>query len=142
MTEIVNLTMRRLLLWPGIKSVKWICLMFCKDWTLKLSEEVAYIYINVARKARQIPALKEEIRKGTITVTKAKKITSVINAANQSHWLELARTASKAKLEKEVAAHSPGLAVRDKMTYVNPSLEIREAKSYSGPPLWKKFCGL
>ena len=41
---------------------------------LKLSESVAYIFINVARKSRQVPQLKEEIRRGNISVSKAKKI--------------------------------------------------------------------
>ncbi len=93
---------------------------------LKLSDEVAYVYIKVARTARQVPALKEEIKNGTITVTKAKKISAVINKENQAHWLELAKTASKAKLEKEVALHSPNGGVQDKMCYVNSQMEIVE----------------
>ncbi|MGE3756925.1 MAG: hypothetical protein AB7H97_04175, partial [Pseudobdellovibrionaceae bacterium] len=37
---------------------------------LKLSSEVAYIFIGVARKTREVPELKEEIRNGSITVSK------------------------------------------------------------------------
>jgi len=39
---------------------------------LGLSQEVAYIYINVARKSKEVPALKAEIQNGSITVSKAK----------------------------------------------------------------------
>src|SRR4051794_27956890 len=59
---------------------------------LGLSEEVAYVYIRVARTTQVIPALKEEIRSGNITVSKAKKIASVLNVENQNHWLELAKS--------------------------------------------------
>ena len=34
---------------------------------LNLSQEVAYIYIGVARKAREVPALKDEIRQGKLS---------------------------------------------------------------------------
>jgi 5-methylcytosine-specific restriction endonuclease McrA len=93
---------------------------------LKLSEEIAYIFINVARKAREVPALKEEIKRGAITVSKAKRICSVINASNQNRWLELAKNSSKRELEKQVAAASPRDAVRDKMDYVHESNEVKE----------------
>src|SRR5262245_27236240 len=62
---------------------------------LGLSPEVAYIFINVARKSKEVPALKEEIKKGTITVSKAKKISAVLTKQNQNHWLALAQTSSK-----------------------------------------------
>ena len=52
---------------------------------LGLSPEVAYIYINVARKAAQLPALKAQIKSGEITVSKAKKISPVLTEENQTH---------------------------------------------------------
>ncbi len=67
---------------------------------LKLSEEVAYIFINVARKVREVPALKEKIRRGEISVSKARRITSVLNRENQQHWLELASQLSKRELRR------------------------------------------
>jgi hypothetical protein len=93
---------------------------------LGLSEEVTYIFISVARKAREVPALKEEIKRGAITVSKAKRISSVINATNQNRWLDLAKNSSKRELEKQVAAASPRDAVRDKMDYVHESSEVEE----------------
>ncbi|MGE4133558.1 MAG: HNH endonuclease [Bdellovibrionales bacterium] len=93
---------------------------------LGLSEDVAYIFINVARKAKQVPALKEELKKGTITVTKAKRLTGVITPTNQQHWLDMAKTMSKRELEREVAAVSPELTKRDRLEFVHPTFEITE----------------
>jgi hypothetical protein len=96
---------------------------------LSLSEEVAYIFINICRKVREVPALKEEIKSGNITVSKAKRITSVLAPQNQSYWLDLAKSASKKTLEKTVASVSPKAAVREQLTYVHPELEIKERVS-------------
>ncbi len=93
---------------------------------LGLSEEVAYIFINVARKAREVPALKEAIAHGQITVSKAKRITPVLNQQNQKQWLDLAKSESKREIERLVAATSPKLQVRDKTAYVNPLNEVKE----------------
>jgi len=95
---------------------------------LGLSEEVAYVFINVARKARQVPALKEEISRGTISITKAKKISPVLNSENQKHWLDLARNASKAKLEKEVARAAPSTAIVERMKYVPAGADVESAR--------------
>jgi len=94
---------------------------------LGLAEEVAYAFINISRKAQEIPALKEEIKSGAITFTKARRITSVINKENQSHWLELARNCSKQKLEREIAIASPNKAVPDRLTFVHPTNEKVES---------------
>ena len=100
---------------------------------LKLSEEVAYIFINVARKSREIPALKEEIKRGAITVSKAKRMTSVITKENQDHWLNLARSSSKNALEKEVARHAPKAIEKERLAYVHPNLEVTEKVTVQSP---------
>lgn len=86
---------------------------------LKLSEEVACIYINVARKMQEVPALKTEIACGAITVSKAKRLCSVLNISNHGHWLEVAKNSSKRELERLVAAESPRAAVVEKSVYVS-----------------------
>lgn len=96
---------------------------------LGLSPEVAYIFINVARKSAQIPALKVELKTGSITVSKAKRISSVINSENQSHWIELAKNSSKRELEKLVAAVNPKELIPEKIDFVHPQNEIREKVS-------------
>ena len=93
---------------------------------LGLSPEVAYTFINVARKTKEVPALKEEIKRGAITVSKAKRILSVLNHHNQLQWLDLARTSSKRELEKHVAAVAPEKAIMERTTYVNQRLERTE----------------
>lgn len=90
---------------------------YCVD-GLGLSEEVAYVFINVARKAKEIPALEEEIRTGKLTVSKARRIVPVLRLENQQQWLDLAKTVSKKELEKQVAAASPTLAVQEQAKYV------------------------
>ncbi len=70
---------------------------------LELSEAVSYALIQVMRKSREIPELKTEIAAGTLTVSKAKRIVSVITPINKTEWVNKAKTMSKAVLEKEVA---------------------------------------
>ena len=52
-----------------------------------LSNEISYIYIRVARKTQEVPELKKEIAAGAISVSKARKICSVLTKENQRHWL-------------------------------------------------------
>lgn len=89
----------------------------CEGWGL--SEEIAYTFINVARKARQVPALKEAIRSGRISITKAKKISAVLTVENQQQWLTLAATLPKSQLEREVAKANPREAVVESVKFVS-----------------------
>ena len=93
---------------------------------LGLSSEVTYVFINVARKSKEIPELKEEIKKGRISISKAKKITSVITTQNKKHWLDLARYTTKRKLEKEVALASPRTIEKESLNYIHPRDEVKE----------------
>ncbi|MCM2281103.1 MAG: hypothetical protein NDI61_04580 [Bdellovibrionaceae bacterium] len=77
---------------------------------LKLSESQSYAYITVARKARELPRLQEAITAGELTVSKAVRITSVINEANQQKWIGLALELPKRDLEREVARENPRAA--------------------------------
>lgn len=92
---------------------------------LGLSEAVAYIYIRVARVTRQVPALKDEIRGGHISVSKAHKIASVITSENQSRWLELAKSCSKNELEKQMALERPQEAICEKASLVSANNSLR-----------------
>ena len=93
---------------------------------LGLADNVAYTFINVTRKSREVPELKEEITKGALTVSKARKITAVINPENKSHWIELAKTAPQSKVEREVAKENPQEARKGRMDFVHPQNEIQE----------------
>ncbi len=86
---------------------------------LKLSADVAYNFITVARKSKEVPELKAAIREDLITVSNAKKIVSVINPENKTHWLQMAQSLPKAKLEKEIAKINPQTATPEKIKYVS-----------------------
>jgi hypothetical protein len=73
---------------------------------LNLSEDVAPIFVRVARKSLQVPELELAVQEG-LQITKAKTIASVIDQSNKAEWIEKARTLSKEKLEREVAAVNP-----------------------------------
>src|SRR6185312_7408275 len=93
---------------------------------LGLSEANTYAFIQVGRKSKTVPALKEAIRSGALTVSKAKKIVSVITPENQEDWLEKAKTLSKEKLEKEVARENPRAVVSERAKYVSEDrVELR-----------------
>lgn len=93
---------------------------------LNLSEAQAYNFINVARKSKEVPQLKERIANGNLTISKAKKITSVITFENQDHWLNLAERSTQKKVEREVALANPSTAIAEKMTYVSQEETVRE----------------
>ena len=93
---------------------------------LGLAENVAYTFINVTRKSREVPELKEEIKRGSLTVSKARKIAAVITQENKDHWIDLAKTSSQAKIEREVAKESPIGSRKGTMSFVHPQNEIQE----------------
>jgi len=100
---------------------------------LGLSEGVAYNFINVGRKAREIPELKKEIATGALSVSKARKITSVLTSENSSKWIELAKSASQHQVEREVSLANPGESGRGRMSYVPPQNEIAEKVVIKNP---------
>jgi hypothetical protein len=83
---------------------------------LRFSEAMTSNLITVARKAREIPELKEEIRKGNLSVSKLRKVCPVIDEKNQKEWIEAAKTCTKNELERRVASentnHVPRASVR------------------------------
>ncbi len=85
---------------------------------LRLSESVAYNLITVSRKAREVPELKASIQAGTITISNPKRSGPVLNAKNQSEWIEKASTLSQRQLEKAIARVRPNAAIAERATYV------------------------
>ncbi|RYZ68455.1 MAG: HNH endonuclease [Proteobacteria bacterium] len=97
---------------------------------LGLSEATAYSLIAVMRKSREVPALKESVVSGRVTLSKARKICSVITVKNQKEWLDLARVCSARIVERAVAMASPRSAVPESMKYVaEDTLEFKLAVS-------------
>lgn len=88
---------------------------------LGLSEAVAYCAIAVARKAEQIPALRLAVNSGTLGLSKAKKVVSVLDLKKSieehSSWVEKAVTLPSRKLERAVAAENPKDAIPERAVY-------------------------
>jgi hypothetical protein len=80
---------------------------------LHLSREVASIYNKIAKKALIIAGFKEQIQSGSISVSNANRICSVITPENKEKWFMLAQ-GSKLQLEKAVALASPKTAIRER----------------------------
>jgi len=74
---------------------------------LCLSEACACNFINVARKAIEVPALKEAVATGRIGVSKLRKLCPVITTKNQDEWLSKANNLNSRDLERAVAEQSP-----------------------------------
>ncbi len=70
---------------------------------LELSEANAYALIQVMRKSREVPELKQEISVGNLTISKARRIVPVLSSENKREWVEKAKSLPKAQLEREVA---------------------------------------
>ncbi len=68
-----------------------------------LSDDVTANFIRVARKAAKVRALRDAIAKRELSVTIARKITSVITNENAAEWIAKARTLTQKRLEREVA---------------------------------------
>ena len=83
---------------------------------LGYSEAMTSNLITVARKAREIPALKEEIRQGNLSVSKLRKVCPVIDQKNQEQWIAAVKTSNTRELEQMVAAvridHTPRESLR------------------------------
>jgi hypothetical protein len=93
---------------------------------LGLSESVAYSAISVARKARVVPELHARMAAGAISLSKAKKIASVITLDNQEVWLTKASLLTSHEIEREVALENPKLTVSEQARYVSGSrLELK-----------------
>jgi hypothetical protein len=93
---------------------------------LKLSESVAYGLITVARKSVEVPELKIAIEQGELSLSQAKRVTSVITNENAGELIEKAQTLTQRQLEREVARINPKIATPECTRYVNEErVEIR-----------------
>lgn len=79
---------------------------YCVE-ALKLPAEQVYRFNGVAKKCDEIPELKSAISDGTLNVSRARRIVSVIKAENQKDWIEKAAILPQRELEKEVAKVNP-----------------------------------
>jgi 5-methylcytosine-specific restriction endonuclease McrA len=89
---------------------------------LRLSDERAYNFIRVARKAREVSKLQEALKTGQVTLSKARKITSVISNENADQWISLCKTLSQRQLERSVARLDPKSQVQEGTRFISETL--------------------
>jgi len=82
---------------------------------LKLSSGQAFNFINVSRKAHEVPQLKHAVASGKLSVSKARKIVPVLRPDNQAVWIEKAITLPQRQVEREVAEANPLLSVSERI---------------------------
>ena len=69
---------------------------------------------------------KPRFKAGSLSVSKARKITPVLTLANQDEWVEKAKLLSTRKLEEEVARVAPREATPERIKFVTEDrLELR-----------------
>ena len=86
---------------------------------LRMSESVAYAFILVARKARSVPALVAALEGERLSVAKASRIASALDAENAESLIEFAATHSARETEREAARLKPRSRKRDSVREVD-----------------------
>lgn len=85
---------------------------------LGFSESQANYFSSVVRKIREVPQLKTAIDQDELTISKARRITSVITQETHQDWIHRAKTMSQKELEKKVAEVNPR-AVQERVKAVS-----------------------
>jgi hypothetical protein len=93
---------------------------------LGLTVAVASNISAVVRKSYDVPQLKNKVVSGEISLSKARKLTPVINRGNQDQWISLARSKTQKQIEREVALAQPKSAILEKTQYVPIDTMIKE----------------
>jgi len=96
-----------------------------------MSESTAAQFVYVSRKAVNIPEIKVAIDKGKLTVSQARRISSVITQENKEVLIHQACTLSQRALEREVATINPKFAVPERIKAISSDRD-----SYQGS--WSK----
>ncbi len=83
--------------------------IYCVE-LLELSPQITKDFICVVRKSFEVPALSAAVRSGKLTISKARKICSVLEVGNSKEWIELAESCSCRTVELAVAMANPKAA--------------------------------
>jgi hypothetical protein len=92
---------------------------------LDLSKGVSYELVAVIHKGKEVPAIKEAVKRGEISLSKAKKICSVITLEDQNQWLELAKVETSRVIEKCVALARPEKTVESAVYKTEDRLQFQ-----------------
>jgi hypothetical protein len=105
---------------------------------LKLDANRAYTFIQVSRKAAKLAKFQEALKNG-LSLSKAKRITSVITTSNEEHWVGLAKTLPQKILERAVCKVNPRSAVEEGTRFISEdTLEFKAAISIDTENLIKR----
>ena len=111
---------------------------YCVD-ILELPKHTAYDFIDVVRTAKTIPALAEAVIEGRTSISKARRVCSVITEKNQKEWIGLVCECSQSIVQRCVAMANPRAAVSESLNYVSSDvLEIKFAVSEGWAGLLKE----
>lgn len=86
---------------------------------LRLSEDVTCTLTKLARASQKVPELKVAIDEGSISISNARQIATVVTQENKFEWLEKAKALSQKKLQHEIAKTFPSEAILEKVKYVS-----------------------
>jgi hypothetical protein len=89
---------------------------------LKLTESVAYAFISVARKSKEIVQLRSALSENKISVSKASRLVAAINSGNADGLLQFAQSHSGREIDAEVARLNPEPAARDRIKQLSEEL--------------------
>lgn len=111
---------------------------YCVE-TLELPKHTAYDFIDVVRTSKNIPALAQAVIDGRTSISKARRVCSVITEKNQKEWIGLVCECSQEIVKKCVAMANPRAAVEESINYVSGDvLEIKFAVSEEWATLLKE----
>ena len=89
---------------------------------LKLGEAQAYYFQKVVVKSLEVPALKEAVVSGEISLSQARRIVAVVTHDTSKEWITKASTLNQKQLESAVAEKNPHAKVKERLTPVGPKL--------------------
>jgi hypothetical protein len=108
------------------KKLEWPSLFIYATRELGLTEAIAYAFISVARKSREIPELKVAIEEKTLSVAKASRMVSGLSLENAGELIDFAKTRSTRELEAELARRNPERPRREQVRFIDgDSVELR-----------------
>ena len=94
---------------------------YCVD-ILGLPAHTSYDFIDVVRTSKTIPNLAKAVIEGRTTITKARRICSVLTVENQKQWIELACECSQKIVQKAAAMANPRAAAPESLKYISGEL--------------------
>lgn len=102
---------------------------YCVE-ALELPTHTAFDFIDVIRTSKVVPELAQAILAGRTTISKARRVCSVITPHNQKEWIDLVSECSHKIVQRAVATANPRAAAPESLKYLSSDvLELKFAVS-------------